>query len=66
MIKGEAHERFTDTFLFGLKNGFINASLKAVSRLPFLRHLTTDPPVVLSLACQFAYDSLRERLFTIC
>jgi len=33
MIKGEVHERYTDTFLSGLKNGFLNASLKTVTSL---------------------------------
>jgi CLIP-associating protein 1/2 len=31
MLKGEVHERFTETFLHGLKQGFIDASLKTVS-----------------------------------
>ncbi|KIP12816.1 hypothetical protein PHLGIDRAFT_97512 [Phlebiopsis gigantea 11061_1 CR5-6] len=31
MIKGEVHERFTEAFLNGLKNGFIDASLKTAS-----------------------------------
>ena len=31
MLKGEVHERYTDTFLHGLKNGFMEASLKTVS-----------------------------------
>lgn len=30
MLKGEVHERYTETFVAGLKNGFIDASLKAV------------------------------------
>ncbi|KAI0959785.1 hypothetical protein AcW1_004513 [Taiwanofungus camphoratus] len=33
MLKGEVHERFTDTFFFGLKNGFIDASLKTLASL---------------------------------
>ncbi|KAL6299119.1 clasp N terminal-domain-containing protein [Sparassis latifolia] len=33
MLKGDVHERFTDTFLFGLKNGFIDASLKTLVSL---------------------------------
>lgn len=31
MLKGEVHERFTETFLLGLKQGFIDASIKTVS-----------------------------------
>ena len=31
MLKGEVHARFHDTFLLGLKNGFITASLKTAS-----------------------------------
>ena len=31
MLKGEVHARFHDAFLLGLKNGFINASLKTAS-----------------------------------
>ena len=30
MLKGDVHERYTEHFLFGLKNGFIDASLKTV------------------------------------
>lgn len=30
MLKGEVHTRFHEAFLLGLKNGFINASLKTV------------------------------------
>jgi CLIP-associating protein 1/2 len=30
MLKGDVHERFMETFLQGLKNGFIDASLKTV------------------------------------
>ncbi|THH33792.1 hypothetical protein EUX98_g406 [Antrodiella citrinella] len=29
MLKGEVHERFTETFLLGLKQGFLDASIKA-------------------------------------
>lgn len=31
MLKGEVHERYPETFIHGLKNGFIDASLKTVS-----------------------------------
>lgn len=31
MLKGEVHERYPETFVQGLKNGFIDASLKTVS-----------------------------------
>ena len=34
MLKGEVHERFTDTFLHGLKHGFMDASLKTVRIVP--------------------------------
>ncbi|TFY58933.1 hypothetical protein EVJ58_g6102 [Rhodofomes roseus] len=33
MLKGEVHTRFHDAFLLGLKNGFINASLKTLVSL---------------------------------
>ncbi|EKM59683.1 uncharacterized protein PHACADRAFT_170270 [Phanerochaete carnosa HHB-10118-sp] len=33
MLKGDVHERFTETFLQGLKNGFIDASLKTLVSL---------------------------------
>ncbi|KAH9943078.1 clasp N terminal-domain-containing protein [Epithele typhae] len=33
MLKGEAHERFHDTFILGLKNGFMDASLKTLVSL---------------------------------
>ncbi|KZT72610.1 hypothetical protein DAEQUDRAFT_722772 [Daedalea quercina L-15889] len=33
MLKGEVHARFHDAFLLGLKNGFINASLKTLASL---------------------------------
>lgn len=31
MLKGDAHMRYTETFLASLKDGFIKASLKTVS-----------------------------------
>ena len=34
MLKGEVYERYTDTFLHGLKHGFMEASLKTVSMVP--------------------------------
>ena len=34
MLKGEVYERYTDTFLHGLKHGFMEASLKTVSLVP--------------------------------
>ena len=34
MLKGEVHERYPETFIHGLKNGFMEASLKAVSGVP--------------------------------
>ena len=33
MLKGEVYERYTETFLHGLKNGFLDASLKTVSTI---------------------------------
>ncbi|TBU58755.1 clasp N terminal-domain-containing protein [Dichomitus squalens] len=33
MLKGDVHERYTDTFLHGLKNGFMEASLKTLASL---------------------------------
>ena len=31
MLKGEVHERFTETFMHGLKHGFMDVTLKTVS-----------------------------------
>lgn len=42
MLKGEVHERYTDTFLYGLKNGFMEASLKTVRVVPEIRHSAAD------------------------
>ncbi|KAI0721862.1 clasp N terminal-domain-containing protein [Cerioporus squamosus] len=33
MLKGEVHERYAETFLAGLKNGFLEASLKTLTSL---------------------------------
>ncbi|KAH8106220.1 clasp N terminal-domain-containing protein [Cristinia sonorae] len=33
MLKGEVHERFTETFLLGLKGGYIDASVKTLMSL---------------------------------
>ncbi|KAH9951783.1 clasp N terminal-domain-containing protein [Amylocystis lapponica] len=33
MLKGSVHERYPEQFLFGLKNGFIDASLKTLASL---------------------------------
>ncbi|RDX53151.1 hypothetical protein OH76DRAFT_76865 [Lentinus brumalis] len=33
MLKGEVHERYAETFLHGLKNGFMEASLKTLTSL---------------------------------
>lgn len=34
MLKGDVLERYPDTFLHGLKNGFMDASLKTVRSIP--------------------------------
>ena len=41
MLKGDVLERYPDTFLHGLKNGFMEASLKTVGTIP--RLLATNP-----------------------
>ncbi|KAI0684173.1 clasp N terminal-domain-containing protein [Cytidiella melzeri] len=49
MLKGDVHERFMDTFLHGLKNGFMDASLKTLASLR-----TTVAANTISMYCELA------------
>ncbi|CCM02847.1 uncharacterized protein FIBRA_04959 [Fibroporia radiculosa] len=65
MLKGEVHERFADAFLLGLKNGFINASLKTLASLrTTVATNTCSLYVELAITLGHAFDPFCDVLLT--
>ncbi|KAI0751370.1 clasp N terminal-domain-containing protein [Daedaleopsis nitida] len=65
MLKGEVHERYTDVFLYGLKNGFMEASLKTLASLrTTVATNTCTFYSELSIALGTALDPFCDLLFT--
>lgn len=65
MLKGEVHERFTETFLLGLKQGFIDASIKAVSAIVWLVYVTRPSDTSCCLVNQLANHRRGEYMFVV-
>lgn len=64
MLKGEVHERFTETFLLGLKQGFIDASIKTVSAFTSAMYALQNAHVVYILVDQFADNCCCKHVFS--
>lgn len=64
MLKGEVHERFTETFLLGLKQGFIDASIKTVSVFMSSVYARQSTYVVNNAGGQFANNCCCEHVFS--
>ncbi|KAI1792902.1 clasp N terminal-domain-containing protein [Ganoderma leucocontextum] len=65
MLKGEVYERYTDTFLHGLKHGFLEASLKTlVSLRTTVATNTCALYNELSIALGTALDPFCDQLYT--
>ena len=66
MLKGEVYERYTDTFLHGLKHEFLEASLKPVSNIPphptMSLPLTHDNEITVLSALEPPYHRRHEHM----